>query len=95
MLFYPKLLPHRPLLFREFVEGIVRIAVQKYSDEEGSRFAAGNPAAMVDFLLHNKVGETKPLDPSALDPDAVVTYAEVFEQRENALRSVCVVVAQQ
>eukprot|EP00750_Incisomonas_marina_P029754 INCI7222.1.p2 GENE.INCI7222.1~~INCI7222.1.p2 ORF type:complete len:573 (-),score=143.18 INCI7222.1:1349-3067(-) len=79
---------HWPLLFREFVEGIVRIAVQKYSDEEGSRFAAGNPAAMVDFLLHNKVGETKPLDPSALDPDAVVTYAEVFEQRENALRSV-------
>ena len=74
--------PSWRLLFREFVEAIVRIAVRKYEDEEGSLFKAGNPAAMVEYLLYNKVGETKPLEPSSLDRDDYVVFGHVFSRHE-------------
>ena len=77
---------YRPLLFREFVEGIVRIAVAKYSEEEGPLSNSRNPATMLDFFLHNKVGETRPLEPSSLDQDNVATFGDVFRAREEQLK---------
>merc|ERR1712054_467563 len=73
--------PSRPILFREFVEAIVRIAVTKY----GNSTALPTPAEQLEHTLE-WIGN-KPMVESK-DIDDVEDFRDVFNERQGVLRQI-------
>jgi len=72
--------PTRPILYREFVEAIVRIANMRYSETE----SLPSVAVRTEYLLHNQI-QDKPL--RELDVDDVQNFAKVFDNHDSDLRA--------